>query len=324
MNATTAPGEVAERCIFINFDISSYYFNDNLTLKIVFVNHLIFCVINAVMSASTICLNSITAITYWKSIQLKKKMANFLIMLLSLSDLGIGMICNPFFVALLAREISTKKPSCFLNGLNLWLYLVFTGWSFMTLIVLNFERYLSILHPLSHRKIINKRRLITKCLVILWFLAGAQVAFTFYSQDVMIVVLIVEVVLLIPVLAFIYVKIYFACRTILSRNASRTNISINSNASSQVQNLWTQLERERHVRLVKCCSIVLVCFCISYMPSCVLVAIRKDNYVTDMAYIWSETLLLLNSSLNSLIFFWGNRRLRKEALRILAQTFCKQ
>ena len=84
MNATTAPGEVAERCIFINFDISSYYFNDNLTLKIVFVNHLIFCVINAVMSASTICLNSITAITYWKSIHLKKKMANFLIMLLSL------------------------------------------------------------------------------------------------------------------------------------------------------------------------------------------------------------------------------------------------
>ena len=49
---------------------------------------------------------------------------------------------------------------------------------------------------------------------------------------------------------------------------------------------------------------------------------RADNLVN--AIDWANTLISLNSTLNCLIFFWGNRELRKEGSKFLKKCFHRQ
>ena len=322
MNATKASrsgGFVI--CNLINANLSSDFNNFDYTSTKMVVNHVMFCVINAVLSVSTIGLNSITAMAFWRSTQLRKKLAHFMIMVLSLNDLAVGLICSPFFVVNLAREISLQKSSCFLNELRSFILLLILGCSFKTLFVMNVERYLAIVHPIFHRTKVTKGRLV-KCLIVLWLVSGLLVSLTLYHRDVLVLFLIVEVLLFIATLVFIYVKIYFASRR-SSENFRRTERT--TCVSPQDQDIsHSERDHLRNLRLVKSCFIVVICFCICFLPTSLVNGISFPNEViTYMSRIWAETLLLLNSSLNSLIFFWRNKLLRKEAGRILKQVFCK-
>ena len=68
------------------------------------ISHVAIFVGSVLVTKSTICLNSVTVFVYWKVSQLRKKVTHFMIMLLSLSDLGMGMITLPLFTILQGKK----------------------------------------------------------------------------------------------------------------------------------------------------------------------------------------------------------------------------
>ena len=322
MNSTKTQNAFEEFCIFNRFNVFNIT-SEPLNSSKVFVNHITVCVIVTALSISTTCLNSITAIAYWKSTELKKKMAHFLILVLSLNDLAVGIICCPLFVATCAREHLLGKFSCFLSGILGVLLFITCGCSFKTLLMMNLERYLAIVHPIFHRTKVTKERLV-KCLIVLWLFVLALTVFAFYRRDIFSKFLLLEVSFCMAALVFIYVRIYIAS-TRSSKNFRRKN---RTNASPKCQDTFETERRGylRNVRLVKSCIIVLVCFGIScFLPNAVLIAyIFQEMSAEDLYMIqsWSVILFILNSSLNSLVFFWRNKLLRKEAQKILKQLLC--
>ena len=74
--------------------------------------------------------------------------------------------------------------------------------------------------------------------------------------------------------------------------------------------------------------VVSLCF-LCYLPSVVVWGIfgnilNRDDKIPDSVvdlFDWSATLASMNSTLNSLIFFWGNREMRKEGSKILKKVF---
>ena len=308
-----------KRAFLLNFHLFHFTVK-SLTSTNVFVNHAAFCVVTAALSVLTICLNSITAMAYWKSTEIKKKIAVFLIMVLSLIEVGIGVFCGPLYVATFTRDIWLGKSSCVLTGLPVFVHMIIGGCALKTLIIMNFERYLAIVHPIFHRTKVTKGRLL-KCLTVLWLFTGALVvAFVFYPFDVLEKFLTVEMLLIMAALVYIYSRIYFTSKRSF-QNFRRTN-RINSSPQDQGT---SQSEREQHlrnIRLVKSCFIVVVCYCICFLPFTVL----NDNFLNNnhgkLIRPWLLTLNLSNSTFNSLIFFWRNKLLRREAKRVLKQMFC--
>ena len=216
----------------------------------IFVNHASFCIINAVLTLVTICLNSITALAYWKSTELKKKTPLFLIM-------GLSKV--------------------------------------------------------------TKGRLL-KCSIVLWlFTTALVVAFVFYPFDVLVKFLTVEMLLIMAALVYIYSRIYFTSGRSFE-NFRRTN-----RRNSSPQNQGTQSERKqnlRNKRLVKSCFIVVMCYCTCFLPFAILnVSFIKSNR-GKLISPWLLTLNLSNATFNSLIFFWSNKLLRREAKRVLKQMLC--
>ena len=291
---------------------NQFDFNIDFTKRNLFVFQVIMCLANIVLTASTIALNSVTAICYWRSIQLRRKMSNFLIMVLSLSDLAVGMVPTPLFAFSLAMDLPLTKLRipCFLDEHVLSL-LIFSGCSFKTLVVMNVERYLGIIHPFVHKTKVTKGRLM-KCLIMLWFVVAAVVGFTFYNEDVLYKFVTTEVFLVIGVLVYIYGKIYLASKTSFV-NMNRTNRNGAQDTSQSKRKVFLS-----NLKLAKTNLIVFFCFFICFFPGCFFVSFASNP--NDDAYIvsvFSYTLLLLNSSLNSLIFFWRNKSLREEAFAIL-------
>ena len=304
------------RCIFINFRLFNFNI-ESVNLKKVFVNHIAFCVITAALSVFTTCINSITAMAYWKSTELRKKTAHFLVMVLSLTDLGIGIICGPLYVSVFMMEVSLQKFSCILSGMPLFVHWFIGACSFTTLLIMNIERYFAIVHPIFHRTKVTKGRL-AKCLIVLWILAGITVVtFLYSSPDIIVNFISVAMLLSMATIVYIYLRIYFTSSRSFAENIRKTK---KINASRQGKDI-SHSERRQHLRnlkLVKSCFIVLVCYCICFMPLTFLNAsLKEHDEAIDIINPWLITLNLSNSFLNSLIFFWRNKHLRKEALRIL-------
>ena len=185
---------------------------------------------------------------------------------------------------------------------------------------MNLERYLAIVHPIFHRTKVTKVRLV-KCLIVLWLFALALIIFLFYRPDVICKFLSLEMSLSMAALVFIYARIYIAC-TRSSKNLLRKN---GINPSSKNQDTFETQRRDylRNLRLVKSCFMVVVCFGICFLPGALVISgFQEMNEDLHMIRRWSEILLVSNSSLNSLIFFWRNKLLRKEAQKILKQLLC--
>ena len=55
--------------------------------------------------------------------------------------------------------------------------------------------------------------------------------------------------------------------------------------------------------------------------------LNHDDKIPDSlenAFGWTATLTSMNSTLNCLIFFWGNREMRKEGSKILKKCFHRE
>lgn len=295
-------------------DLDSLNYNVDYTSSRILLNNTICCIVTAVVTVVIICLNSVTVLAYWKSTQLCKKMTNFLILILSLNDLAVGLIAGPLCILFLVEEITLKGATDVIANLNLGSSLLFSGMSFETMIVMNCERYLGTVHPMFHLAKVTKERLLQYLLAI-WAVGGAQIILLFFYGDFFVKLKTAEVMFCMLLLLFMYVQIYLTAQE--SRNLSlccKSKNRVHQEEASyfKVKSLIT------NVKLAKSCLLVIVCAFVCFIPAPLTAgAIDSTNEVAYMVQIWSETFILLNSSLNSIIFFWRNSCLRKEALIII-------
>ena len=136
--------------------------------NVYYINYIFRVIFNIFLTISTIFLNPVTILAYRKSALLKSKKAYFLLKLLSVNDLLVGMFGNGSFVLLLVTIIIGYRKC------EIYIVLKFTAFclaamSVMTLLGLNIERYLSILHPIYHRTKVTKSKLL-KMIIGFWLL----------------------------------------------------------------------------------------------------------------------------------------------------------
>ena len=109
-------------------------------------NDALLLLFSATITITTILLNSLTILAYWKSRQLKKTLSYFLIMILFCIDLAVGVFCNLLFTAFVVTRI-VGNGNCVIYPLILKRTTALTGMSIAALSTMGFERYLGILHP---------------------------------------------------------------------------------------------------------------------------------------------------------------------------------
>ena len=267
--------------------------------------HAIFlCIVNIIFTFSGIVLNTLVIVSFWRSSQLRKKLCYFMTMVLSFFDLLSVITNHPGLLVFLIFWLREDYESLPKMTIYLHFATVFFSCSFNTLLVMSIERYLGTHHPIYHRTSVTRRKL----LALVTILSVLTNVTYLVSRNVLgmsaALYLLIFMGLCLPPFMFVNVKLLIIVWK-RARNASpekKTTVNFKNISAG----LW-----------------VVACLMLLSIPSSFRVAVNlaeESANTLRFAYIWPATCVAMNCTLNSLIFFWKNNVLRKEARNIL-QTF---
>ena len=120
--------------------------------SVYFINQIFIFVLNVFFFFSGVCLNSVVVISIWRSVQLRKKLCYFMIMVLSCCDL-LAVLTNNLWIAVGALLLMTAKLDVNATWPDLvgQVTIIFQAFSVLALLVMSFDRYWATSYPLFHR-----------------------------------------------------------------------------------------------------------------------------------------------------------------------------
>lgn len=288
-----------------------------------FVNQILVCLdslVNGVLIPLTIFFNGVAIVTISKCPQLKEKLCYFLVLVQSVTDLLVAVIGLPVFMLVLVGDIK-GDANCAVNSVLIHAPHLTAGYSLITLSFISFERYMGVLHPFIHRTKITKKKLLFHVFHSCVSHTVTVLIFYVYMTVRRLVIATVIPVFLVGT-TYIYVRIFLVARKRLMATQNPNAIAGQGNKSA-MDKKKTYL---REIKLAKSCFMIVLLFIFSFLPLSIVYVFFADQMTPTTFRIvqsWCLTLATLNSSLNSVIFFWTRAVLKKEAKKIFGKI-CAQ
>ena len=273
------------------------------------------CVANAFLSFTAIVLNVITIQALRKTPSLSRTLKTLLLNL-AISDLGVGLLVQPLYVASLVMENEQ-------NTNNIAFYVVrkahiiqrqlFVSASFLSVFVLTVDRFLAIHLHLRYQELVTHKRVVAVVVSTWAFRASITFLRQFYLTKGSLRAIIVVVCIITT--GLLYCKIYAAVR----HHTNQIHVL-------QVQQVAQNGERPSAVRQRKkvvATLYVFVVYLVCYLPvACIVFAKTNGETVllSGLEY-FTWTLAYPNSSLNPLIYCWKMRHIRQTVMVILRNIF---
>ena len=268
------------------------------------------CVFNAFLCLTTIVLNIITIQAIRKTLSLTKTFKTLLLSL-AVSDLGVGLLVQPLYVAILVMEIDQNT-----NGTAY--YSVYKAYliqkkasvlaSHLGVFALTSNRFLAIQLHLRYQKLVTHKRVVA-VVISVWVLSVPISILPTELHDYFIMPAVIVVVCVITI-GLLYCKKYATVRH-----------HVNQIHALQVQQATQKEDMANAARLKKsslATFYIYLVYLAGYFPiACVVIA--KFNGKTALHF--TSTLVYLNSSVNPLIYCWKMRHIRQTVMNILRNIF---
>ena len=159
---------------------NSYSFVFKFPSSLVYAFHLIACILSGIILLTTICLNSLTVLTFWRTPRLRENASLYLVMILALVDTGIGAFSHSFLTMAMIYEL-LYSSACWVYYIQAKSFRPTTALSLSVVAAISAERYFGVVHPLIHRTKLTKVRL-SQLLLFIWF-SCAIVSVPAYFHD---------------------------------------------------------------------------------------------------------------------------------------------
>ncbi|XP_028408776.1 neuromedin-U receptor 2-like [Dendronephthya gigantea] len=297
-------------------------FPSNLAFSI----HLTACILSAIISVATICLNSLVVLTFWRTPPLKEKDSLYLVMILSMVDAGTGIFCYPSLTLSLATDLM-GIPQCWITHVQSRLFMFTSVLSQSIVSTISTERYLGVVHPFFHRTKVTKDKLLM-VLLCFWSISTLVLVLDVFVHDAFQFFATFSITSLVLNTVFVYTVIAFVAVRSKMRQCEG-QIHVNSNKEGQEnddrrKSLKAKLYFLKQLKLAKSCFLIALSYLMCYMPTLIVFG-AMPNSLEDVTFSiasrWCLLFLMCNSIANSVIFFWGSAALRKAATVVLRSMY---
>ncbi|XP_078348526.1 melanocortin receptor 5-like [Oculina patagonica] len=268
-------------------------------------SYIVNCVLNAFSSYTAIMLNILTIHAMRKTSLLPKPLKTLLLSL-AVSDLGVGLLVQPLYIALMVSPTQVT-----LNAFNIFA-MIFVNASFLNVVTISVDRFLAIHLHLRYQELVTHKRVVAVVISIWVFSLFLPLIFWWSSKEITNVVIIIISGLCFVCTTLIYCRIYLAVQR--HTNLIQT-LQEQVAQNGQMANVTTQIKSAVSTFYVY--LVFLVCCLPEY---CAAAAILFSGLSTTLRglRLYFQSLLLLNSSLNPVIYCWKMRHIRhaiKDSLR---------
>ena len=274
------------------------------------------CVFNTFLSSTTIMLNIIT-------IQALRKVSSFprtlkiLLLSLTISDLSVGLLVQPLYVAHLVMIIEKRNNSSAYHTMSKTYFILsnlFALKSFLGVVTLTVDRFLAIHLHLRYQELVTTKRVVA-VEISAWVLSASISFISLYSFEISSIISAIIVAVCIIITGLLYCKIYAAVR--------HHTIQIQALQVQQVEQNGEMANAARLRKTALATFYVYLLFLVCYLPvTCVLLAEKngKTALLSHLRY-FTFTLAFVNSSLNPLIYCWKMRHIWQAVLVTLQNIF---
>ena len=274
--------------------------NENLHQAVAFGIEI--CCLNAFLSFTALLGNSVILVTIWKTSSLHSA-AYILLTSLAVSDLAVGLLVQPLFIAVIQSGIPTIDLVFFI------LVYFFCCASFFTITVITIDRLLVLQLHLRYHAVVTTSR-VTGVVIFIWIFSGVNTLLLVLSSR-FYIVLRVMVIGLLAGNFVVYFKIYLIARRhqrqIQHQHRHQLQASNENNA---------RVNRFKKTAFNTFLVYILLLCC--YLPYS-FVTLRLYGGVFSILYLTTMTLVFLNSSLNPLLYCWRDHEIRTA----VKQLFCR-
>ena len=281
------------------------------------------CFFNAFLLFTALVLNIITIQALRKIPSFPKPLKTFLISL-AVSDLGVGLLVYPLYIARLLIEVEQSANQRLYNTVytahGLFANLLCTA-SFLGIFALTVDRFLAIHLHLRYREPVTYRRVVA-VVISVWVFSSCISLFVLNGilENVLDIITITSGAVCLTTTRLIYCKIYSIVRHHTNQHALQLQ-EVSQNQNGEMANA----ARLKKTELATFYVYVLFLACL--LPFlCVRTAIRMHGESVLRIHLlrYSMTLVFLNSSLNPLIYCWKMRNIRQAVMSVLRNIFQSQ
>lgn len=234
---------------------------------------------------------------------------------LAFTDLAVGLFAQPLHVA---KTLSTDKSmKCFV-GL---IFDLFSGHlsitSFFSMMFISVDKFLAVHLKLRYRTVVTRNRslflvLFIRCIALPWALSYIWFTKVYF----LLILSIMPWCLIISSMAFIKIHLVLRRQRRHFRNQTHTESSRRANA----------LKISKFKKSVNSMLFVFCALLIAYTPSWVVILVRTVYGTTKILENVTKitmTLILVNSTVNPMLYLWRMEELRASAKEVLAGVFPK-
>lgn len=278
---------------------------------------------SAFLCYTTTMMNIVTIHALVKT-PLQPKPLKTLLLSLAFSDLFLGVLGDPLQIAYLVGRLRCKLPNHATDiASNVVVSVLFLS-SLSSIVVISADRFIAIQMPLRYKDVVTRKRSFT-VVVVIWMFSvvfsslcyGFRVISLLYAFIILIVLELVSFV----VTTLSSCKIYLTVRRHKKQMTSQIQ-QLLQNGDSMIFPRSAS-EKSSHGTLL-----IYLLFWLCYLPHFVLSIVREiyqiyagNNIIIDGLFVFSETLVLLNSSINPVIYCWKMRPIRRTILSSIQNVY---
>ena len=191
---------------------------------------------------------------------------------------------------------------------------IFCGVSVLTLTAISVDRLLALLLGLRYKQVVPFKR--TYVIVIaIWVVCTVSLAMRFWNRLITLLCFIIGTSLCLVISVFSYTKIFLTLRH--HQNEVQDHV--------QQPNQTNQLNIARYKKAVSTAIWLQLTLVACYLPLTIVVVLMSFSGLSlSLCYAWiyTSTLLYLNSSLNTILYCWKIEEVKQAVKNTIRQVLC--
>ena len=257
-------------------------------------------------------LNIVTIHAIRKTSSLPKTLKTLLLSL-AVSDVGVGLLTQPFYTSFLVKLLQKHSLDCNTYVIFWVIGRVFFLASFFGVVAVSVDRFLAIHLHLRYQELVTHKRVFA-VVISIWLLSVFLPLAMFWISlpNISTAVLSFVGVVGLLVTTVVYIRIYVAVQR--HKNQIQTQQVQEEAESGEMANFASLIKSAVGVFYVY--LVFLICY-LPFVISLVAYAVNGSSLSLKRFSLFSCTLIYLNSTLNPVIYCWKMRHIRHAIMDIL-------
>ena len=269
------------------------------------------CIFNNFLTHTSIILNIVTIYAIPKTSAIAKTLKTLLLSL-AISDVAVGLFSQPLYTFSLINWLRLRNSGCITKEVAMISGYLFSTASFLGVVAVSVDRFLAVHFHLRYQELVTHKRVVV--VVISKWLYSAFISFMIFwvLPGTRQLINSVAVALGFIVTLVVYIRIYLTVRR--HKNQIHSMQVREVAHSDEIKNLIIIIKST--VSLFYVYLLLLICYLPFFICSAVI-RMYGSSIALKQFFLYSMTLIFLNSSLNPVIYCWKMRHVRHAIIDIL-------